>query len=161
MRWLDRAIEALAALGVIAYGLAAIVTVADILGRVVGLAVAGVVDIVQLFVLAGAWFVIPWAFVAGAHVGVEFVVDALPAALGRLIRAFAALLAGGLLILMLRYGHDAFQTQKMLGDTSQQLGIPIMYFWWPVLIGQAAAVAATGSVLIRLGRQAIGAEAAR
>ena len=149
MRWLDRAIEMLAMLGVGAYAAAALVTVADILGRRIGLPIDGVVDIVQLCVMTGAWFVIPWAFVAGAHVSVDFIQARMPATLGRLVQFLAALLAGALLLLMLRYGYDAASLQRMLGDRSQQLGIPIVWYWAPQLLGQAAAILALVSIMVR------------
>jgi TRAP-type C4-dicarboxylate transport system permease small subunit len=150
MRWLDRAIEALAILGVAAYAAAALVTVADIIGRRFGLPIDGVVDIVQLCVMAGAWFVIPWAFVAGAHVSVDFLQAKMPLAAGRAVEVLAALMAGGLLLLMLRYGYQAASVQRMLGDRSQQIGIPIVWYWGPQLLGQAASVVALLSVLWRL-----------
>ena len=137
-------------LGVAAYAAAAVVTVADILGRRFGLPIDGVVDIVQLCIMTGAWFVIPWAFVSGAHVSVDFVQARMPEILGRLVEILAALLAGGLLILMLRYGYDAASIQRMLGDRSQQLGIPIVWYWAPQLLGQGVAVLALVSVLVRL-----------
>jgi TRAP-type C4-dicarboxylate transport system permease small subunit len=152
MRWLDRAIEALAILGVAAYAAAALVTVADIVGRRFGLPIDGVVDLVQLGVIAGAWFVIPWAFLAGSHVSVDFLQARMPDVAGRALEMLAALLAGGLLLLMLYYGYQAASVQRMLGDRSQQLGIPIVWYWAPQLLGQAAAVAALLSVLWRLAR---------
>jgi TRAP-type C4-dicarboxylate transport system permease small subunit len=150
MRWVDRVIEGLAIFGVAAYAAAALVTVADIVGRRFGLPVDGVVDIVQLCIMAGAWFVIPWAFVAGAHVSVDFVQARMPETLARMVEILAALMAGALLLLMLRYGYDAAIMQRLLGDRSQQLGIPIIWYWAPQLLGQALAVLAVVSVLIRL-----------
>ncbi len=150
MRWLDRLIEALALAGAAAFGAAALVTVADIVGRQIGHAINGVVDLVQLFVTAGAWFVIPWAFVAGAHVGVDFIVSQMPRMPQRVLAILAALLAGGVLVLMLRYGYDTFERRAMMGDRSQQLGIPISWYWWPLLVGQAAAILAVISVIVHL-----------
>jgi TRAP-type C4-dicarboxylate transport system permease small subunit len=153
MRLIERFIELLAALGVAAYAAAALVTVADIVGRRFGYAVNGVVDLVQLFVTAGTWFVIPWAFVAGAHVSVEIFIARLPRAARRALAATAALLAAGILVLMLRYGWAAFGIQSRLGDRSQQLGIPIAFYWWPLLAGQAACLLALACVLARLLRR--------
>jgi TRAP-type C4-dicarboxylate transport system permease small subunit len=153
MRIVDRLIEFLAALGVAAYAAAALVTVADIVGRRFGQPVNGVVDIVQLCVTAGTWFVIPWAFVTGAHVSVELLVARLSAGTRRALAVAAALLAAGILLLMLRYGWDAFAVQARLGDRSQQLGIPIAFYWWPLLAGQAACLLALTSVLVRLVRR--------
>lgn len=135
--WLRRFLCAIAGLGVLAYALAALVTVADILGRQIGMAVDGVVDLVQLFVMAGAWLVMPYAFMAGAHVGVDFLVKALPARPAEMLRLLAATLAFGLLALMLWQGVLTYETRTMFGDKSQQLGIPIAWYWWPLLAGLA------------------------
>jgi TRAP-type C4-dicarboxylate transport system permease small subunit len=153
MRLIDRVIELLAAVGVTAYAAAALVTVADIVGRRFGYAINGVVDLVQLCVTAGTWFVIPWAFAAGAHVSVELFITRLPPSARRTLAVAAALLAAGILMLMLRYGWDAFAIQARLGDRSQQLGIPIAFYWWPLLAGQAACLLALASVLARLLRR--------
>ncbi|QIE54066.1 TRAP transporter small permease subunit [Pikeienuella piscinae] len=135
--WLRRFLRAIAGLGVLAYALAALVTVADILGRQVGVPIDGVVDLVQLFVMAGAWLVMPYAFMAGAHVGVDFLVGALPAAPAAALRLIAATLAFTLLALMLWQGVLTYETRTMFGDRSQQLGIPIAWYWWPLLAGLA------------------------
>jgi TRAP-type C4-dicarboxylate transport system permease small subunit len=128
-------VRALAGLGVLAYGAAALVTVADILGRQVGLPVEGVVDLVQLFIMAGAWLVMPFVFMSGAHVGVDFVVDALPRGLSLVLQGFAALVALVLVALMLWQGWGTFSIRTMFGDTSQQLGIPVAWYWYPLLVG--------------------------
>jgi TRAP-type C4-dicarboxylate transport system permease small subunit len=153
MRLIERGIEALAGLGVAAYAAAALVTVADIVGRRLGHAINGVVDIVQLCVTAGTWFVIPWAFLAGAHVTVEIFVSRLPGPARRILAGLAVGLAAIILVLMLRYGWDAFAIQSRLGDRSQQLGIPIAFYWWPLLAGQAACLLALAVVAIRLFRR--------
>lgn len=129
----------------------AIVTVADILGRPLGLAVIGVVDLVQLAVMMGAWFVIPYAFLTGAHVGVDLVVNAMPQGLARLARGISALVAVVLLALMLWYCYAAFQMQMLFGDKSQQLGIPIMWYWLPLLAGLLVSIlAALATVIVAI-----------
>lgn len=144
---------ALAALGVLAYGLAALVTVLDILGRRAGLPIEGVVDLVQLFVMAGAWLVMPYAFYTGAHVGVDFVVDKMPSALQRACRLLGSAIAVVLLGLMLWYGYTTFQQRIMFGDRSQELGIPIMWFWVPVLLGMVGSAVAAALTLLQGGKQ--------
>ncbi len=145
IRALRRAIGALAAAGVAAYGAAAIVTVADVLGRRVGLPVDGVVDLVQLFVMAGAWLVMPFAFMTGAHVGVDFLVEWMPRAPGLVLRAAAMVVAVVLLGLMLAYGYETAGMRMMFGDKSQQLGIPIVWYWAPLILGLG--VSAIGALL--------------
>ncbi|HRP95603.1 MAG TPA: TRAP transporter small permease [Rhodocyclaceae bacterium] len=135
-------VTALAALGVAAYCGAALVTVADVVGRTVGLPVEGVVDLVQLFVVTGAWLVMPYAFMTGAHVSVDFVVKSLPSALRVPLQLFAAAVALVLVGLMLRYGFDTFEVRTMFGDRSQQLGIPVAWYWYPLLAGLAMSLVA-------------------
>lgn len=135
-------VTALAALGVAAYCGAALVTVADVLGRTVGLPVPGVVDLVQLFVVTGAWLVMPYAFMTGAHVSVDFVVKSLPRALRVPLQLFAAAVALVLVGLMLRYGFDTFRVRAMFGDRSQQLGIPVAWYWYPLLAGLSVSLVA-------------------
>ena len=145
IRTLRRAIGALAAAGVAAYGAAALVTVADVLGRRVGLPIDGVVDLVQLFVMAGAWLVMPFAFMTGAHVGVDFLVERMPRAPAVLLRAAAMAVAVVLLGLMLAYGYQTAGMRMMFGDRSQQLGIPIVWYWAPLILGLG--LSALGAVL--------------
>ncbi|MDO5603794.1 MAG: TRAP transporter small permease subunit [Paracoccus sp. (in: a-proteobacteria)] len=150
LRIADVIVECLAALGVLAYCAAAVVTVADILGRRIGMPVVGVVDIVQLFVMTGAWLVIPWGFAVGAHVGVDFLVDRMPAHAARACRIAAGLAACALMALILWKCFGAWQLQHMLGDKSQQLGIPISFYWLPLLAGAAASILALAAMLARL-----------
>jgi TRAP-type C4-dicarboxylate transport system permease small subunit len=141
------AISGLAALGVALYGLAALVTVADILGRRVGMPIEGVVDLVQLFFVGGAWLVLPYAFMVGSHVGVDFVLALLPRALNLPLRLLIAALAFALVALMLWQGYETFLTRTMFGDRSQQLGIPVSWYWYPLLVGLTVSLAA---ILIEL-----------
>ncbi|WP_207457387.1 TRAP transporter small permease subunit [Azospirillum sp. SYSU D00513] len=146
MRPLVQSLRALivgaAVLGVLAYAAAALVTVADVVGRQMAAPIPGVVDLVQLFVLGGAWLVIPYAFLTGAHVGVDLLVESFPDAVGRGLRAVASVAAAGLLALMLVHCYEAFQQQLMFGDRSQQLGIPIIWYWVPLLAGMALSIIA-------------------
>jgi TRAP-type C4-dicarboxylate transport system permease small subunit len=128
---------------VLAYAAAAVVTVADIIGRQVSAPIPGVVDLVQLFVIGGAWLVIPYAFLTRAHVGVDLLVESFPKATERMLRIVASVTAMVLVALMLFYCYEAFQQQLMFGDRSQQLGIPIIWYWVPLLIGMALSIIAT------------------
>lgn len=133
-------VAAMAVAGVAAYGAAALVTVADVLGRRIGLPIEGVVDLVQLFVVTGAWLVMPYAFMAAAHVSVDFLLTSMPRKLMLALRAVAVVATLALLGLMLWQGFLTFQTRTMFGDRSQQLGIPIAWYWYPLLIGLAASM---------------------
>ncbi len=142
MRAFRLLIAAAAGLGVAAYAAAMFLTVADVIGRRLGAPILGVIDLVQLCVLAGSWLAIPYAFLAGAHVGVDLLVESIPDRFNRALRALAGL-AGALLVALILYGSwGAAKQQMMFGDVSQQLGIPILYYWVPLLVGAALSVVA-------------------
>ena len=148
-----------AAVGVAASAAAALLTVADIIGRQLGHAVSGVVDLVQLFVLGGAWLVIPYAFMTGAHVGVDLLVELLPRPLTRALRGVAGLAAMALLAMMLYFCYATFQQQMMFGDRSQQLGIPIFYYWVPLLFGVGLSIVGIALGLVPSRQPVLAAEA--
>ncbi|MFD1795216.1 TRAP transporter small permease subunit [Paracoccus aurantiacus] len=150
LRRVDGLIEFLAAIGVLAYCAAALVSVADVIGRRIGTPVPGVVDLVQLFIMAGAWLSIPWGFSVAAHVGVDFLLERIPEGLARLLRIIAAIAAIVLMVLIFVECIPTYRMQVMLGDKSQQLGIPIAFYWLPLLLGVAASVLALIPVLLRL-----------
>lgn len=139
--------------GVAAYAAAALFTVGDVIGRQIGMPIPGVIDLVQLCVLGGAWLVIPYAFLTGAHVGVDLLVESFPRALETLLRTMAGLVAIALLTMMFSYCYDTFQQKLMFGDRSQQLGIPIFYFWIPLLYGVALSIVAAALAIIPSPRQ--------
>ncbi len=134
--------------GVAAYAAAALFTVGDVIGRQIGMPIPGVIDLVQLCVLGGAWLVIPYAFLTGAHVGVDLLVESFPRALETLLRTMAGLVAIALLTMMFNYCYETFQQKLMFGDRSQQLGIPIFYFWIPLLYGVALSIVAAALAII-------------
>jgi len=140
-------IYVLAVIGLLAYGAAALVTVADIVGRRLGMPIEGVVDLVQLFVMGGAWLVMPFAFLTSAHVGVDFVIDRFPAGARDACRIFGLVIAIVLLSLMLWYGYATASQRIMFGDMSQELGIPIIWYWLPQLLGMAASIVAVVLVI--------------
>jgi len=142
LRVLRGLVTSAAVVGVLAYAAAALLTVVDVIGRRAGFPILGVIDLVQLFVLGGAWLVIPYAFMAGAHVGVDLLVDALPARLNRLVRVLGGVAAAALLGLVLQACVGAYEQQLLFGDRSQQLGIPITWYWVPLLAGVALSIVA-------------------
>lgn len=132
---LARLVLVAAGVGFLSFSAAALVTVADIVARRIGLAVPGVVDLVQLFVLAGAWCVMPYAFLHGAHVSVDLLLQAVSERLRAALRLFGTILTVALLLPMSVEGYRAFEVQRVFGDRSQQIGIPVAWYWAPVLAG--------------------------
>ena len=132
----DRVARWLAYAGVGALALGAILSVFDIsTRRTVGFTVPGMVDLTQLFVMACVFLAIPHAFMREAQVGVDFLTDRLPpralAALKSLIVAGSAVLMGASMV------YSAVQAQRQIesGDMSQTIGVPIVWYWLPLLTG--------------------------
>lgn len=146
--------------GVLCLSGAMLVTIADILLRVVsrgvnlfvaepiGLAVAGVVDIVQLLVMAVAFLAIPFAFLRDSHVTVDILTSRFRPRHEAFLKALGTLLSVWFLYLVFRHGWDQMQNQIMYGDTSMTLAIPYLWYWTPLLIGVALAILATGLLAI-------------
>ena len=151
-------INGLAVLGVAAFGAAAIVTVVDILGRRLGYPIEGVVDLVQLFVVTGAWLTMPFAFFSAAHVSVDFLLAVMPVNLKVPLMVLGAVASLSLVALMLRQGYLTFETRTMFGDRSQQLGIPIAWYWYPLLIGLAVSLRAIFLELVTSVKRELGHE---
>jgi TRAP-type C4-dicarboxylate transport system permease small subunit len=132
------ALAAMAALAV-----AAAVTLADIGLSLDDGSVAGKVDLVQLCVMAAAWLSMPLAFLEDAHVSVDLLSARLPPRARLLLKAFGSLLSVVLMALVLRYGWAAAAQQLQFGDVSQEIGIPIVWYWAPLLAGAALSILAT------------------
>ncbi len=134
-RLIDRVALVTALFGVGAYVAATLVTIADILARQWGGAVPGVVDVVQLCILAGAYLVIPYTFLTDGHVSVDLLTAALPPRPARALKCLAAVLALVLLLPMLAKTYDSAMGQLAFGDRSQTIGIPMVWYWAPLVLG--------------------------
>ncbi len=162
---LNRWARALAWLALLCLAGATLVTLADIglralsraLGLVTGtppgLALVGIVDLMQLAVMAAAYLAIPFTFAGEGHVTVDMLYLRLPYRLQTLLRALAALLSCLFMAMILRYGIEQALLVASYGDRSATLGIPLVWYWAPLLLGAALSVAITGlqgaSLLLR------------
>ncbi len=155
-RAVDRLTLAAALLGVVALFGAMLITVGDVLMRnLLGVAVIGTLDMIQLCIMATAFLAIPYAFMTGGHVGVELFTDPLPPRGVALVKAIAA--AVGLLFMagVGVYGWGQAAQQIAYGDSSQTIGIPMAWYWAPLLLGAALSVLATLALALRFGAQAL------
>jgi TRAP-type C4-dicarboxylate transport system permease small subunit len=127
-----------------------LVTVADVvLRRTVQIAIAGTVDITQLFVMAAVFTAIPFAFFSDSHVVIELATDRLRPRAVAVFKAVAAVAAMGFVAAAFWYGWDAALQQHGYGDRSQTIGIPILFYWIPLLAGFALSAVAAALLAIR------------
>lgn len=141
-RLAERASAGLAMIGAGAALLAGLITCADIVIRNMGgQGILGTVDITQLLIVVAAFFTIPYGFMTDSHVAVDVAVNALPPR-GRALARCCAVALGGLLMLGIGwYGIGQAQTVAMMGDKSQTISLPMIWFWYPLLAGAFFAVA--------------------
>lgn len=160
--------QALAWLALLCLAGAMLVTLADIglralsrtigllTGRPPGLALVGIVDLVQLAVMAAAYLAIPFTFAGEGHVAVDVLHLRLSARQQLLLRALGALLSCLFMAMILIFGIEQARLVAAYGDRSATLGIPLVWYWLPLLAGAALSVLITAlqtaSLLLRLFR---------
>ncbi len=113
-------------------------TTADILARkLLGFTYQGTIDVVQLFVLSAAFLSIPYAFISRSHVAVAVFTDKFPARGQSAIALLASVLATLIMAAFAWFGLGHAAMQMEYGDVSQTIGIPIVWYWVPVIYGSA------------------------
>ena len=139
-----------ASAGVLMLVVTMLMTVADVvLRRTAQIAIAGTVDITQIFVMAAVFTAIPFAFFSDSHVVIELATDRLRPRAVAVFKAVAALAALAFVAAAFWYGWDAAVQQHGYGDRSQTIGIPILLYWIPLLAGFALSAVAAALLAIR------------
>lgn len=147
----EKALRLLALAGTSAIVVGALVTMADIGLRSIGTAtIKGSVDIMQLCVLTGAMLAIPHGFVTDQHVAIDLVVERFPARVRLCLRVIAAMSSAGFLAGVFWFSLQQALTEHAGGDRSQTIGIPMIWYWVPFLVGIGSSVPASLLVVVRL-----------
>lgn len=135
LRWSDTVADWLAYLAAFCMTAIAILTGVDVVLRnAVGISVHGMIDITQLAMMYTFFPCIAFAFARRAHVSVTVLTDVMP---GRMARGFAIAgwFAGVIVCAYLTYA--VFFQAKLIwsyGDTSQNIGIPMILYWLPIVV---------------------------
>ena len=139
----DRAARVLAYAGMVLLCGAMLVVIVDIAARKsIGFSILGTIDLTQLGVMGCVFLSMPLAFLRGTHVGVEFVTDSLPAPLLRALKFAVGLLGAAFMLALAWYGLGQARIQLAQGDVSVTLGIPMILYWVPLLVGCFGSAAA-------------------
>jgi TRAP-type C4-dicarboxylate transport system permease small subunit len=140
--------------GTAAFVVGVLLTMTDIgLRSVSTLTVKGAVDLMQLCVLTGAMLAIPHAFLSDQHVAIDLFAERLPQSIQLALRVFAALLATAFLSAVLYFSF--WQAMSEAGDRSQTIGIPMIWYWTPFLVGIGLSVLANIALAIQLLRRGL------
>jgi TRAP-type C4-dicarboxylate transport system permease small subunit len=97
----------------------------------------GLVDVTQLAVIGFAYLAMPRAFLKGAHVAVELYDDRLSWRADLVLKTFALLLSIFVISILLWYGWTQASRVQRYGDVSQNVSIPMIYYWSLLLGGMA------------------------
>lgn len=140
--WAEHATRLVAWFGMLLLVCAVLVTVTDILTRrSVNVSIYGLVDLTQLFVMGFVFLSIPYGFMLGSHVSVEFATDALSPRTLAGVKSLAALLGTVLMLAICSFSWSRAMQQIENGDVSQTLGMPFIWYWAPLLFGALLSVA--------------------
>lgn len=123
-------------LGALCALVAGLFTCVDIVIRNLGgEGILGTVDLTQLMIVGTAFLTIPYGFMSDSHVSVDVGISWMPLRAQALCRAFAAILGGVLMWAIGWYGIGQANTVAMMGDKSQTIALPMIWFWYPLLAG--------------------------
>lgn len=136
IRTLDRLSALLAGAGtaslIVAIGMVALdVVIRKIMQR----SLVGTVDVTELVVIIAAFSALPLVFLRRAHVSVEIATDGLPERGKEFFNGVGALFGAALFAAI---GYFSFQPAGLsiaAGDVSQDLAIPLFWYWLPMIAG--------------------------
>jgi TRAP-type C4-dicarboxylate transport system permease small subunit len=117
--------------------------------KTVGFSILGIIDLTQLAQMTCVFLVLPFAFLRESHVAVDFITERLPARVRAGIECVSAVLAVALLAAILWYSWEQALIQIGQGDRSVTLGIPMLWYWAPLLAGTALSIAASVVVFLK------------
>ena len=149
MRWLETFTRRCAYVGVALLLLCAVLNVGDIATRrLTNLNVTGMVDITQLMVMACAFMCIPYTFMREAHIDVDFITTHLPPRINSALMGVWSL-AGALFMAAVTWYAGVAALQAYVNrDQSTTIGIPIVWYWVPLLFGCVLSVLACASLVL-------------
>ncbi|MCZ4282420.1 TRAP transporter small permease [Kiloniella laminariae] len=120
---------------------AMLITTSDvILRKMDGAGIYGTIDLIQLMILSAAYLSIPQTFMSGSHVAVSIITDRLPLRPAALFQLIGALLSCCFMFAIMVFSFTQAQMQNEYGDISMTLGLPMIYYWIPLVIGSALSV---------------------
>ncbi|MEH6648843.1 MAG: TRAP transporter small permease [Motiliproteus sp.] len=108
----------------------------------------GAVDLIQLMVMAAAYLSIPFAFMSRSHVAVSILADMASRRVAALFQLLGALLGVCFMFSIAWFGYDQAVQQAEYGDVSMTFGLPMIYYWVPLLIGAALSAVVTVHIAV-------------
>ena len=149
MQWLETFTRRCTYVGVSLLLLCAVLNVGDIATRrLTNLNVTGMVDITQLMVMACAFMCIPYTFMREAHIDVDFITTHLPPRINSALMGVWSFAGALFMAAVTWYAGVAALQAYVNNDQSTTIGIPIVWYWVPLLFGCVLSVLACTSLML-------------
>jgi TRAP-type C4-dicarboxylate transport system permease small subunit len=97
--------------------------------------ITGMIELTQLAVIWAAFLTIPLGFALDDHISVDLVVGLLRPRPRQYLRAIAALAGAVVMALYAWWGGEQALHQIVAGERTLTIGVPIFWYWLPLLYG--------------------------
>ena len=149
MQWLETFTRRCTYAGVSLLLMCAVLNVGDIATRrLTTWNLTGIVDITQLMVMACAFMCIPYTFMREAHIDVDFITTHLPPRINSALLGVWSLAGALFMAAVTWYAGVAALQAYVNNDQSTTIGIPIVWYWVPLLFGCVLSVLACASLVL-------------
>lgn len=149
MQWLETFTRRCTYAGVSLLLMCAVLNVGDIATRrLTTWNLTGIVDITQLMVMSCAFMCIPYTFMREAHIDVDFITTHLPPRINSALMGVWSLAGALFMAAVTWYAGVAALQAYVNNDQSTTIGIPIVWYWVPLLFGCVLSVLACASLVL-------------
>ena len=149
MQWLETFTRRCTYAGVSLLLMCAVLNVGDIATRrLTTWNLTGIVDITQLMVMSCAFMCIPYTFMREAHIDVDFITTHLPPRINSALLGVWSLAGALFMAAVTWYAGVAALQAYVNNDQSTTIGIPIVWYWVPLLFGCVLSVLACASLVL-------------
>lgn len=125
------------------------ITTVDVLMRKLDFGgIFGAIDLIQLMVMAAAYLSIPFAFMSRSHVAVSILADMASRRVAALFQLLGAVLGVCFMFAIAWFGYDQAVQQAEYGDLSMTFGLPMIYYWIPLLMGAGLSALVTVHIAV-------------
>ncbi|MEV8468880.1 TRAP transporter small permease [Fluviibacterium sp. DFM31] len=140
-RFINIMIDGMAFASLVFIFAAALLTCIDVVLRhTAESSIPGLVDLTQLAMMYAVFLAISYGFARKAHVAVTILTDSLSQRVNRFLSAAWWLAGAGLLSVLAYAAFEQAVLVASYGDVSQNIRIPMIWYWLPVVVGLIAAM---------------------
>jgi TRAP-type C4-dicarboxylate transport system permease small subunit len=135
--------------GMVALLGAVTVTTSDVILRKINDGgVYGAIDLVQLAIMSAAYLSIPYTFMSRAHVAVTMFTDKMSRRWQAATQVLAMAISCVVMSSIVYFSYHQALLQAEFGDVSMIVGIPMVYYWIPLILGSTLSAIVTLHITI-------------